>query len=71
MEKVVKVFYDEEGNTMNIWFDDPAKEVICEEIDDETIARKDKLGCIIGFEKLNYLPSKILKKRPHVEVVVA
>lgn len=70
MEKIVKVFYDEEGNTMNIWFDDPKKEVICEEIDDETILKKDRVGRVIGFEKLNFLSEKVWKKQPKVEIVV-
>jgi uncharacterized protein YuzE len=70
-EKIVKVFYDEEGNTMNVWFDDSKKEVICEEIDDETVIRKDKLGRIIGFEKLNFFSALICKRRPPVEVIVS
>jgi len=56
---------------MNVWFDDSKKEVICEEIDDETVIRKDKLGRIIGFEKLNFFSALICKRRPPVEVIVS
>lgn len=36
MEKV-KLYYDREGNTLNVWFDDPKKEHICEEVADDVI----------------------------------
>lgn len=73
MEKVkkVRVFYDEESNTLDVWFDDPRKEYVCEETTEEVVLKKDKQGNIIGFEKLNFLSSKVWKKRPPVEVVVA
>lgn len=50
----VKVYYDREGNTLTVWFGDPQDEHVCEEIGDEVVLRKDKLGRIIGFEKLNF-----------------
>ena len=52
MEKM-KVFYDSAGRTLSVWFDDPAREDMCEEADDDTILMKDANGRIIGFEKLN------------------
>jgi len=58
MERI-KIFYDKEGNTLNIWFDDPEKEYICEETGEEIILVKDKKGKVIGFEKLNFLPSQV------------
>ena len=48
----MKVLYDKKGNSLTIWFDDPKKEVISEELGDGTIVSKDKKGKIIGFEKL-------------------
>jgi len=65
----IKLYYDSKGNTLNVWFDDPKKEHICEETGDEVILVKDKNGRVIGFEKLNFLlhPSKTLKTLP-VEV---
>ena len=53
MEKV-KMFYDRTGNTLTVWFGDPAQEHICEETGDETILIKDSNGTVIGFEKLNF-----------------
>lgn len=61
MEKI-RVFYDKEGNTLNVWFDDPKKEHVCEETGEEVILVKDKKGKIIGFEKLNFLSSRARKK---------
>ena len=50
----VKVFYDEVGNTLTVWFGNPQEEYICEETGDEVILMKDKAGKVIGFEKLNF-----------------
>lgn len=58
MEKV-KVYYDREGNTLTVWFGDPAEEYICEETGDEVILMKDKSGNVLGFEKLNYLSRSV------------
>ena len=71
MEKV-RLYYDSKGNTLNIWFDDPQKEYICEETGEEVILVKDKRGKVIGFEKLNFLmhPKKVIKTIP-VEVLVS
>jgi uncharacterized protein YuzE len=50
----VKVYYDKQGNTLTVWFDDPQKEYISEETGEEVILMKDKSGRVIGFEKLNF-----------------
>uniref|UniRef100_A0A7C4MP52 DUF2283 domain-containing protein n=1 Tax=Desulfatirhabdium butyrativorans TaxID=340467 RepID=A0A7C4MP52_9BACT len=50
----VKVFYDEIGNTLTVWFGDPKDEYVSEETGDEVILMKDKEGKVIGFEKLNF-----------------
>ncbi len=57
MDKV-RVFFDRTGNTLTVWFDDPAKEAICQEIDDDIVLVKDRRGRVIGFERLNYLSRK-------------
>jgi len=58
MEKI-RLYYDKEANTLNVWFDDPEKEHICEETGDEVILIKDKNGKVIGFEKLNFLVPQV------------
>jgi uncharacterized protein YuzE len=50
----VKVYYDKQGNTLTVWFDDPKKEYIAEETGEEVILMKDEAGQVIGFEKLNF-----------------
>ena len=57
MEKI-RIFYDKDGNTLNVWFDNPEKEYICEETGEEIVMVKDKAGKVIGFERLNFLPAK-------------
>jgi uncharacterized protein YuzE len=53
----VKVFYDREGQTLTVWFDDPSNEAVAEETGDEVILMKDATGRVIGFEKLNFVPA--------------
>jgi len=50
----VKVYYDRKGNTLTVWFGDPAAEYVSEETGEEIILMKDKDGKVIGFEKLNF-----------------
>lgn len=69
MEKL-SIYYDREGNTLSVWFDDPKKEHICEESDDDTVLVKDKKGRVIGFERLNVLTSKQRKNGANVPVEV-
>lgn len=74
MEKI-RLYYDTKGNTLNVWFEDPKKEYISEETGEEVILAKDRLGRVIGFEKLNYLrhPEEAVKtlKTIPVEVFVS
>ncbi len=57
MEKL-RVYFDRAGNTLTVWFDDPKKEVVCEETADDVVLMKDRRGRVIGFERLNYLSAK-------------
>ena len=50
----VKVYYDREGNTLTVWFGDPADEYVVEETGEEILLMKDRGGKVIGFEKLNF-----------------
>ena len=68
----LKVFLDKEGNTLDVWFEEP-REVICEETGDEVILKKDpRTNRVIGFEKLNFMVDKAsdIKDLP-VEVVIS
>lgn len=68
MEKI-RIFYDETGNTLDIWLKKPQK-AICEETGEEVILKKDKKGKVIGFEVLNYLPVGTKIKTIPVEFVM-
>ena len=48
----IKIYYDSKGRTLNVWFDNPKKEVLTEEVGNGTVVSKDKAGKVIGFEKL-------------------
>ena len=50
----VKIYHDRTGNTLTVWFGDPQEEYVCEETGEEVILMKDRSGCVIGFEKLNF-----------------
>jgi uncharacterized protein YuzE len=69
MDKL-RVNYDREGNTLSVWFDDPKKECVCEEADDDMVLVKDRRGRVIGFERLNYLSAKERKAGVSIPVEV-
>ena len=55
----LKMYYDATGQTLSVWFDDPKKEAVSEEVGDGVVLSKDKRGEVIGFEKLYVkLPKK-------------
>jgi uncharacterized protein YuzE len=65
----VKVFYDEIGSTLTIWFGDPNQEYICEETGDEVILMKDRAGHVIGIEKLNVSVHELAHARATFEML--
>jgi hypothetical protein len=69
MDKL-RVYFDREGNTLSVWFDDPKKEHICEESDDDMVLVRDRRGRVIGFERLNYLSAKQQKEGISIPVEV-
>jgi len=50
----IKVYYDKQGKTITVWFDDPKTDYLSEEAGDEVILMKNKQGKVIGFERLNF-----------------
>ena len=56
MDKV-RILYDREGQTLTVWFDDPATESVAEETGEEVILIKNARGRVIGFEKLHFVAS--------------
>ena len=67
----VKVYYDQEGNTLTVWFGNPADEYIAEETGEEVILMKDKTGSVIGFEKLNFRVPDLSRLNVAFETVTA
>jgi uncharacterized protein YuzE len=53
----LKIYYDEVGKTLTVWFDDPKQEYVAEETEEEVILIKNQAGKVIGFERLNYTPN--------------
>jgi hypothetical protein len=62
----VRVYHDRTGNTVTVWFDDPRKESICDDI----VLIKDQEGRAIGFERLNYLSRSQQSRGDNVPVEV-
>jgi len=54
MEKKLTVIHNKEMETLDIWFDDPKKEVVCEEVGEGIILKKDVNNKVIGLEVLYY-----------------
>jgi len=67
----VKVFYDEVGNTLTVWFGNPQDEYVSEETGEEVVLMKDKAGKVIGFEKLNFSTTKPKHLQVAFETVAA
>ncbi|MBI5374016.1 MAG: DUF2283 domain-containing protein [Candidatus Schekmanbacteria bacterium] len=70
MDKVI-VYYHKKSDTMDIWFGNPEDEVLCEEVGEGVILKKDKNGKVIGIEKL-YVSKTVGIDQPFpVELIVA
>ena len=54
----VKVYYDQVGSALTVWFGETQEEYVAEETSEEVIPMEDKAGRVIGFEKLKPLDSK-------------
>ena len=67
----VKVFYDREGNTLTVWFGNPADEYVAEETGEEIVLMKDREGKVIGFEKLNFTAQSADAVRVAFETITA
>jgi uncharacterized protein YuzE len=67
----VKVYYDETGNTLTVWFGNPQEEFVSEETGDEIILMKDQAGKVIGFEKLNFSADKLKRLQVAFETIAA
>ena len=65
----VKVYYDREGNTLTVWFDNPADEYVAEETGEEIVLMKNRAGKVIGFEKLNFTAQSVDAVRVAFEAV--
>lgn len=57
--ETLKIYHDEVGKKLTIWFDDPNKEFLVDEVEEDISLIKDKNGNIIGIERLNYLGTKL------------
>jgi uncharacterized protein YuzE len=67
----VKVYYDQAGNTLTVWFGNPQDEFVSEETGEEIVLMKDKNGRVIGFEKLNFIVPKSSRLQVAFETVTA
>jgi len=65
----IKVYYDEVGKTLTVWFGNPQDEFVAEETAAEVILMKDKAGQVIGFEKLNFAPESTQRLQVAFETV--
>jgi uncharacterized protein YuzE len=52
--ETLKIYYDQQGKTLTIWFDDPSKEYLVDEVEEDVNLMKDQDGNVIGIERLNY-----------------
>lgn len=67
----IKVYYDQTGNTLTVWFGNPEAEYVSQETGEEIVLMKDKNGHVIGFEKLNFSVPKPERFQVAFETVAA
>lgn len=67
MEKRLRIYYFKETDSLDIWFDEPEKEELSEEIDDIVLLKKDKEGTVMGLELISIAS---LRNKP-VEIPVS
>jgi uncharacterized protein YuzE len=67
VEKRLRIYYFKETDSLDIWFDEPEKEELSEEIDDVVLLKKDKDGTVIGLELISIAS---LRNKP-VEIPVS
>jgi hypothetical protein len=65
----LKIFYDEFGKTLTVWFGDASEEFIAEETGEEVLLIKNQAGAVIGFERLNYELAE--GESPKIELITA
>ena len=51
----LKIFYDRDNHILTIWFDDPQKEFLAEEVGEELLVMQDSKGKTIGIERMNFV----------------
>ena len=54
----IKVIHDPVGETLTVYWDNPEREEICEEVGQVIILIKDAQGEVIGFERLYFKPKE-------------
>jgi hypothetical protein len=54
----IKVIHNPIGETLVVYWDDPAREEVCEEVGHGIILIKDAQGEVIGFERLYFKSEK-------------
>ena len=58
----IKVIHDPVGETLTVYWDNPEREEICEEVGQGIILIKDAQGEVIGFERLYFKPKEALQE---------
>lgn len=59
MEQKVSVVHNREMETLDVWFDDPEKEEVSEEVGEGLILKKDSEGNVIGIEVLYFSKQEV------------
>ena len=54
----IKVIHDPVGETLTVYWDNPEREELCEEVGHGIILIKDVQGEVIGFERLYFKPKE-------------
>lgn len=53
MERLIRLYYLPEVDTLDPWLDDPEGEVVSEPLSDNVVVKLDKENCVVGVEVIS------------------
>ena len=53
MERLIRLYYLPEVDTLDLWLDDPESEVVSEPLNDNVVVKLDKKNYVIGVEVIS------------------
>lgn len=53
MERLIRLYYLPELDTLDLWLGDPESEAVSEPLNDNVVVKLDKKNCVVGVEVIS------------------